>query len=623
MLHGKEHLISLLVAIDNAPKHPIPQYVDLPQLVEKAKGSVQRGDKNPLSEELRTVALRLKNGERLQDVHRYYSYVLPYHLAYESHRYTDKDVKAIKAAFNASAEINGSFARHGKKGGVYDLILRWDDGTAAGIAKKANAAKQNSATSEPPFHDDGRRQFDLSQASFKSALTAIGKDVYLDIVGSRMVMCDLKTGRSRTKKKVDTLRLKTKMKESIRIMNPDTGTVSNGWPAREFDDYMGGHLAENQRNPFYEWVRSLDAPGVDCEQILQSVFNMPDTAEVRWVSKFLFMSPIQRIFGVREFEEGAFDDDSDDDYLAIRVLPVLVGAPDIGKSTFLRSLLPRSLRSAYHSESFKFVGTDKIHDYTRGLIYAEWSEIADLWVSLLGALKGFISRSSEFYRIPYDIQPSQHPRSVTIIGTANPDEELVPANADDGLIQRLPVLTISAGGLNEKHLVRYMNENRSGAFVDALQRFRDGDRVYEVPKEYRPMLREGIESLMAVDEVMVTRAQSIPAYKGRVSTGVLAVHAGIMHKDRQWVSQDEKTKRGFALALKTARFKMVAPSRWTSPEPKPTGALSESEMVRQASAMVGDYSPNSRQTANNDEVVGAKERADLDGDTEAAKSHIH
>lgn len=102
-------------------------------------------------------------------------------------------------------------------------------------------------------------------------------------------------------------------------------------------------------------------------------------------------------------------------------MPVLIGSQGIGKSTFVRML---ALDAALYTDSICGIGTKQAAELVQGKWFVELAELAAMKGTALEAVKAFITRQADEYRMPYARHVESRPRRFVMVGTTNVREFL-------------------------------------------------------------------------------------------------------------------------------------------------------------------------------------------------------
>ncbi len=102
-------------------------------------------------------------------------------------------------------------------------------------------------------------------------------------------------------------------------------------------------------------------------------------------------------------------------------MPVLIGHQGIGKSTFIRKL---ALDAKYFTDSVCGIGSKQAAELVQGKWFVELPELAAMKGATLEAVKAFITRQADEYRMPYARHVESRPRRFVLVGTTNVREFL-------------------------------------------------------------------------------------------------------------------------------------------------------------------------------------------------------
>ena len=155
----------------------------------------------------------------------------------------------------------------------------------------------------------------------------------------------------------------------------------SGWPFK--DDYL-------EELPSWDGVSRLP-------DLFHNALGAEDT-ELNRVAAVAFMVGLVR----RTYEPGCVHD-----WLAI-----LVGSQGLGKSRFLRSLLPPDMELSMYAEDLDLSQSpQQIAESIGGAVLAEFSEMAGIRTQrATEGFKSFVSARNDRYRRPYHHEPSSNPR---------------------------------------------------------------------------------------------------------------------------------------------------------------------------------------------------------------------
>ena len=172
-------------------------------------------------------------------------------------------------------------------------------------------------------------------------------------------------------------------------------------------------------------------------------------------------------------------------------LPVLVGPQGLGKSRFLRSLLPPAMQLDMFAENLDLSqSTQQIAEGVGGAVVVEFSEMAGVRSQrATEQFKSFVSARNDRYRRPYHHEPSSNPRTWVAAGTSN--DEAVPSDPSGSR----RYLAVQCG---ESADWDYVPQNRDQLWSEAAALYHDwvsGGSQNPMPNLLPPKLREAQEAV--------------------------------------------------------------------------------------------------------------------------------
>ena len=178
--------------------------------------------------------------------------------------------------------------------------------------------------------------------------------------------------------------------------------------AQKCDDALRIVFAKNQYHPIRDLVNAFEWDGQErIPHFLHTWTKCDDTPYTREVSRLIFAGGIHRLYS----PGCKFDD-----------MPVLIGTKQgEGKSTLVRWL---ALSDDYFSEVNEFEGQRGIESL-EGAWICEVSELLAMTKTKeQEAVKSFLTRLNDRYRMPFDKRVTDHPRQCLFIGTTNKEQFL-------------------------------------------------------------------------------------------------------------------------------------------------------------------------------------------------------
>lgn len=174
------------------------------------------------------------------------------------------------------------------------------------------------------------------------------------------------------------------------------------------DDALRIVFAKNEYHPVRDLVNSIKWDGqTRILNFLATWTKCEDSAYTREVSRLIFAGGIHRLYN----PGCKFDD-----------MPVLIGTKQgEGKSTLVRWL---ALKDEYFTEVNEFEGQRGI-EAVEGAWICEVSELLAMTKSKeQEAVKSYLTRLNDRYRMPFDKRVTDHPRQCVFIGTTNKEQFL-------------------------------------------------------------------------------------------------------------------------------------------------------------------------------------------------------
>lgn len=169
---------------------------------------------------------------------------------------------------------------------------------------------------------------------------------------------------------------------------------------QKIKDGMDLTTEKNSYHPVRDYLNSVDwdqEPRVDT--LLIDYLGAEDCEYVRAVTRKILVAAVSRIFvpGIKF------------DYVL-----VLVGEQGIGKSTLIKKL-----GKQWYSDSFGTVQGKEAFEQIQGVWLLEMGELAGLKKADLEAIKHFISKQEDRYRVAYGKRIENFPRQCVFFGTTN------------------------------------------------------------------------------------------------------------------------------------------------------------------------------------------------------------
>lgn len=267
------------------------------------------------------------------------------------------------------------------------------------------------------------------------------------------------------------------------------GNLKEGLRAMIYERAMKGTLY----NPFEEWARQTDWDGKDRIDAVVELLDLKDEADAAiaemYVERWL-VSVAAMASNHKSAPQGC------------RGILVLSGPQSSGKTSFFRSLVPPGFYTEGASLNFNGMNkADNIRQATRTPI-TELGEIETTFrKSDIGALKNFLTSSTDIYRIPYGRTEIAMPRRTAFCGTVNTVEFI---RDDTGGDRFWPLEVNSVNWVHDIDLAQlwaqvfkmydeghswHLNDRETGHHRDHVDKFRERsegeqlvmDEIHSVP----------------------------------------------------------------------------------------------------------------------------------------------
>lgn len=162
---------------------------------------------------------------------------------------------------------------------------------------------------------------------------------------------------------------------------------------------------ENAFHPVRDFLESCSWDGQSrVETVLIDYLGAADNDYTRAVTRMTFAAAVARIF-----EPGCKYD----------YMLTLVGAQGIGKS-----MLFNKLANGWYSDSLTSIGGKEAYEALHGVWIMEMAELAATRKAEVEAIKHFLTKQVDRYRVAYGKRTEEFPRQCIFIGTTNEDEFL-------------------------------------------------------------------------------------------------------------------------------------------------------------------------------------------------------
>ena len=274
------------------------------------------------------------------------------------------------------------------------------------------------------------------------------------------------------------------------------------------------------------WKGSTEQAEMSINGTLTAVFDYePDCLlRVAYIARIMWIGPV-----ARNFSPG----------IEIKLIPAIIGPPNVGKSTYLQNMLPPAL-AHLSSNRFNFLedAAERYHA-TRGFVIVEAAEAVGLNSRAAMRYKDEVSSAVDRARPKYGSEAVSSPRRYVLVATGNRDQFELPD--DDGFMVRCITAEVRAkpgesGYGNAKLVSTYLDEHRTKLWAAALHIWRE----------------KGDDALMPSPELIDNAAQAASRYRvGHQSITEFASEYFVQLKTglgttggfRSWMGQDRPEVR--------------------------------------------------------------------------------
>ena len=250
----------------------------------------------------------------------------------------------------------------------------------------------------------------------------------------------------------------------------------------------------------------------------------------------------------------------------------LAGGQGVGKSSFVRFL---TLQDEWFTDDLSNLGDENVYRKLQGHWIIEMSEmLATSTAKSVEAIKSFISRQKETYKIPYDRFPKDRNRQCVFAGTSN-SLDFLPFDRT-GNRRFIPVLC--DGAQAECHVLEDENASReyiTQVWAEAMVIFRAGNFELKPSQSMNEYLDEHMKDFMPEDTVAGELQGWLDNYEGdMVCTKMLAIECLRLtdpprFRLREIADALRNSVTGWQATDKTYRFVGYGPQKaWKRIQPK-------------------------------------------------------
>ena len=368
--------------------------------------------------------------------------------------------------------------------GAYDPTARWDEYgrsertgrdrvTAATLVYRAKESGYGGTypQSVPAPYDDTGGKIKLDKAGVEVALRYLGVKVRInerahlfEFATDDVWLLSQTTRRGKPGKWIP---LEDTADAAIRAAVEKSFQVQEGKPARfskdRWFDCLRAYCAGlREIDPLEEWLGELPAwDGVErIDTLLIDLLKAPDTELNRFVSGAILCGAISRTY-----EPGCEHD----------WIPVLIGGQGVGKSSFIRGLIPPDMQSVWYSDGAELDASRKeLFESIQGAVLVEFSELKGVHHTKIEMLKSTISRATDRLRLPYGTSATTIARRWVGVGTANNDGTGILPNDATGN-RRFVAVDVRATKDDAYHVREYLDQHREQLWAEALTRYLEAE----------------------------------------------------------------------------------------------------------------------------------------------------
>ena len=281
--------------------------------------------------------------------------------------------------------------------------------------------------------------------------------------------------------------LKTTFEKQCRFERNSTKNnylIDARFSSERFTQYANYHAHNRRFDPVKVWLESL--PEWDGETrittLVRDLLGAKDQVMATWASEAILIGSVNRTY-----DPGAIFD----------CMPIFVGIQGLGKSSFLRSLLPYD---DWFTDNLEPGDDEKvIIERARDAVIAEFSDLAGMQRKEIEVLKAFISRRRDIARKAFDIDTTAADRRWIPVGTANPAANGILPYDETGQ-RRWGIVELNDKNAMHHDAIRaWLNDNRHLIWAEALYKFNEAVQAdMGISELYRiPAYHEGVANELA------------------------------------------------------------------------------------------------------------------------------
>ena len=249
----------------------------------------------------------------------------------------------------------------------------------------------------------------------------------------------------------------------------------------KFWQWIRGIASRITVHPFLDWIKEAQIdPDSDLtlENWLDPWLENPNSELNRWAARAIMIGIVQNVYGYSQ---------------PCRVIPVLRGVKEIGKTTLVSHLIPEEFR--YHFGQFHVKRKSEMVNSIIGKYLCEFGELDGLSDTKVSIFKEFIGNLVNTTRLPWEPHYLDYRNEAFIIGTSNPDRT-VPN--DDALRSRLVFMNMLKGPNPKYELAKHLAHLYALARLEILK----GERIDVIPEHLQAEQMQASEESVIINETM-------------------------------------------------------------------------------------------------------------------------
>lgn len=244
------------------------------------------------------------------------------------------------------------------------------------------------------------------------------------------------------------------------------------------DDAVRTLARENSFSSLERYLSGLEWDRVSrIEQFFHDHYGVDDTPYHREVGRILFLSAV-----ARGMEPGCQAD----------AVPILIGNQGVGKSQGARALCPDP---EWFTNNTGRIGSDRTGENLRGKWIVEMAELARVNQATIETVKDFITTQSDRYKVPWEREPRDFPRTNIFVGSTNDDTPL-----RDLENRRFYPLRIPPRSKEETDAaITSIRAIRDQLWAEAVVRYKAGEKWWTVGDTVGTIVAEEVGTARQVD----------------------------------------------------------------------------------------------------------------------------